>query len=209
LALFGLDGWLTPPLLPIVPADQPTMGRAVTVELLAESEGTGLGPLHQLLSDELEGHVVVIAGGRPIGGAVWGEIMSRAARQQHVAAVLLDGYARDAPAMVQEGLPVYATALAIVGPAGRASMSRVGDPVAVGAVVVAPGDPVIVDASGAVRVPAADCERVLGAARTYALVEEQVMSALAAGEALVDAYRFKKSMVGQLTNEIAEWRRGR
>jgi regulator of RNase E activity RraA len=111
--------------------------------------------------------------------------------------------------MVEEGLPVYATALAIVGPAGRASMSRVGDPVAVGAVVVAPGDPVIVDASGAVRVPAVDCERVLGAARTYALAEEQVMSALAAGEALVDAYLFKKSMVGQLTNEIAEWRRGR
>ena len=208
LALFGFDGWLTPPLSPIVPASAPTMGHALTVELCAEQEGTGLAPLHRLISGDLQGQVVVIAGGRPIGGAVWGEIMSRAARQQHATAVLLDGIARDAGAMLDEGLPVYAAELAVVGPAGRASLRGVGEPVTIGGVVVAPGDAVIVDASGAVRVPVADCERVLTAARTYAAAEEQVMGALAAGEALIDAYRFKKATVGALTVEIVEWRRG-
>jgi 4-hydroxy-4-methyl-2-oxoglutarate aldolase len=209
LALCGLDGWLTPPLVPVVPATQPMMGSALTIELYADPVGTGLSPLHQLVSHELLGHVVVIAGARPIGGAIWGEIMSRAAHQQRATAVLLDGIARDANAMIDEGLPVYAAELAVVGPAGRASMRSIGEPVGVGGVVIAPGDPVIVDASGAVRVPVLDCDRVLDAARTYAAAEEQVMAALAAGAPLVEAYRFKKAMVGELTTTIAGWRRGR
>ena len=209
LALCGLDGWLTPPLSPIVPAAQPMMGTAITIELRAEPVGTGLSPLHQLVSRELSGEVVVIAGARPIGGAIWGEIMSRAAHRQGATAVLLDGIARDASAMIDEGLPVYAAALAVVGPAGRASIRSIGEPVHIDGVAVAPGDPVIVDASGAVRVPAAECDRVLDAARIYAAAEEQVMVALAAGEPLVEAYRFKKAMVSELTKAIAGWRRGR
>jgi regulator of RNase E activity RraA len=162
-----------------------------------------------LVSHDLRDHVVVIAGARAIGGAVWGEIMSRAARHQHATAVLLDGIARDAAAMVEEQLPIYAAELAVVGPAGRASLHSIDEPVRIDGVVIAPGDPVVVDASGAVRVPLADCQRVLASARAYAAAEEQVMAALAAGEPLRDAYRFKKSMVGQLTAEIAESRRGR
>ena len=185
------------------------MGAAVTIELCAEPVGTGLSALHQLVSRELFGQMVVIAGARPIGGAIWGEIMSRAAHQQGATAVLLDGIARDANAMIDEGLPVYAAELAVVGPAGRASMRSIGEPVHINEVVIAPGDPVIVDASGAVRVPAAECDRVLDAARTYAAAEEQVMAALAAGEPLVEAYRFKKAMVSELTKTIAGWRRGR
>ena len=208
LALCGLDGWLTPPLSPIVPAGRPVMGPALTIELCAEPVGTGLAPLHELVSHELRGHVVVIAGARPIGGAVWGEIMSRAAHQQHAIAVLLDGIARDATAMIDEGLPVYAAELAVVGPAGRASVRCVGESVQMGGVTVAPGDAVIVDPSGAVRVPAAVCEWVLDAARAYAAAEEQVMTALASGEPLVEAYRFKKATVGELTAQIAERGRG-
>jgi regulator of RNase E activity RraA len=208
LALCGLDGWLTPPLSPIVPAAEPTMGVATTIELCAEPVGTGLSPLHQLVSHDLSGQVVVIAGARAIGGAIWGEIMSRAARGQRATAVLLDGIARDADAMLDEGLPVYAAELAVVGPAGRASMRGIGEAVRVNGVVIAAGDPVIVDASGAVRVPASECDRVLDAARTYAAAEEQVMVALAAGEPLVEAYRFKKQMVSELTAKIGEWGRG-
>ena len=209
LALAGLDGWLTPPLLPVVVPAQPQMGLALTIELRAESPGSGLSPLHQLVSHDLRNHVVVIAGGRGIGGAVWGEIMSRAARGQGATAVLLDGIARDASAMADEGLPVYAAELAVVGPAGRASICGIGESVAVGGVTVAPGDAVIVDSSGAVRLTAADRDGVLDAARAYAAAEEQVMAALAAGEPLVEAYRFKKLVVSELTATIDEWGRAR
>jgi 4-hydroxy-4-methyl-2-oxoglutarate aldolase len=209
LALGGLSGWLTPPLGPIVAPAQPLLGTALTIELRAESPGSGLAPLHQLVSHDLRDRVVVIAGGRAIGGAVWGEIMSRAAHQQGATAVLLDGIARDASAMADEGLPVYAAELAVVGPAGRASILSIGEAVDVGGVPVVPGDAVIVDASGAVRLAAAQRDGVLDAARAYAAAEEKVMAALAAGVPLVEAYRFKKVAVAELTATVAEWGRGR
>jgi 4-hydroxy-4-methyl-2-oxoglutarate aldolase len=209
LALAGLDGWLTPPLLPLVAAPKSLMGTALTIELRAESPGSGLSPLHELVSHDLRDRVVVIAGARGIGGAVWGEIMSRAAHQQGATAVLLDGVARDASAMADEGLPVYAAELAVVGPAGRASIDSIDQPVDVGGVAVAPGDAVIVDASGAVRLTAAQRDGVLDAARAYAAAEENVMAALAIGEPLVEAYRFKKLVVAELTATVAEWGRGR
>ena len=208
LALCGLDGWLTPPLLPIVAPAQPMRGSALTIELCAESPGAGLSPLHQLVSRDLSDQVVVIAGARSIGGAVWGEIMSRAAHRQRATAVLLDGMARDAGAMTDEGLPVYAAELGVVGPAGRASIRSIGKAVDVGGIAIAPGDQVIVDASGAVRVPADACDRVLDAARAYAAAEDRSLTALAAGEPLVEAYRFKKDSVSELTAMLAEWRRG-
>lgn len=199
LALFGVDGWLTPPLVPVVAPAQPLIGRARTVELRAASPGTGLTPLHELVSSDLDEQVLVIAGARPIGGAIWGEIMSRAARRQGAVAVLLDGIARDAIAMRDEGLPVFAAELAVVGPAGRASIVAIDHAVTVGSTSVAPGDAVVVDSSGAVRVPADDAGRILDAARAYAEAEEQVMVALASGEPLLDAYRFKKAVVAELT----------
>ena len=56
---------------------------------------------------------------------------------------------------------------------------------------------------------AAQREGVLDAARAYAAAEEKVMAALAAGEPLVEAYRFKKLVVAELTATVAEWGRGR
>ena len=204
LALFGLDGWLTPPLVPVVAPAQPLLGRARTVGLgAASSPGSGLAPLHEIVSNDLREQVLVLAGARPIGGAIWGEIMSAAARRQGAVAVLLDGIARDTAAMTGEGLPVFAAELAVVGPAGRASIVAIDEPVAIGGTDVAPGDPIVVDASGAVRLPAADATRLLEAAGEYANAEEQVLAALAAGERLVDAYRFKKVVVAELTAAAA------
>jgi 4-hydroxy-4-methyl-2-oxoglutarate aldolase len=199
LALYGRDGWLTPPLAPVVAPSEPRIGRACTVGLCAESPGSGLAPLHEIVSRPLRDEVLVIAGARPIGGAIWGEIMSRAARRQGAVAILLDGIARDAGAMADEGLPVFAAELAVVGPAGRASIRTVGEPVEIGAVSVAPGDTIVVDASGAVRIASADAGAILEAARAYAEAEQEVMDALAAGEPLVEAYRFKKAAVSALT----------
>ena len=135
--------------------------------------------------------------------------MSRAAHQQGATAILLDGIARDATAMTEEGLPVYATELAVVGPMGRASIRSAGEVVEVGGVSAAPGDAVIVDASGATRVTAAEVDRVLDAASSYAAAEARVMAALAAGEPLVEAYRFKKVVVDEITSAVTERRRGR
>jgi 4-hydroxy-4-methyl-2-oxoglutarate aldolase len=198
LAMRGLGGWLTPPLEPVVAPAQPVMGRAITVELRAEPSGRGLAELHRVLSGELAGGVLVIAGATEVGGAIWGEILSRAASHAGAVAVLVEGSVRDGAAMESEGLPVYAVDERVVGPAGRVSVQTVGEPVRVGGVSVAPGDVIVVDSAGAVRVPAGVADAVLVDARIYTDGEEKVLAELAAGVPLIEAYRHKRAAVDQL-----------
>jgi 4-hydroxy-4-methyl-2-oxoglutarate aldolase len=198
LALWGRDGWLTPPLAPVVPAGEPRLGRAVTVRIAVGDAGAGMGPLFDLLSGSLDGRVVVLAGGEAVDGAVWGEILSLATHRQGAVAALVHGSVRDVPDMTRIGLPIYAVGERVVGPNGRAHVVAVDEPVDVAGVTVAAGDTVVVDATGCVRVAAPDVEAVLAAARRYADAEHKVVTAIEGGGALAAAYLHKRSIVAEL-----------
>jgi regulator of RNase E activity RraA len=198
LAMRGLGGWLTPPLRPVVAPSEPLAGRAMTIALRAEPAGRGLAEIHELLSHPLEGAVLVVAGAQSIGGAVWGEILSRAACRAGAAAVLVDGAVRDRPAMAVEGLPVFAASETVVGPAGRVSVRDLDVAVSIGGFGVVPGDVMVVDATGVVRIPAELAEGVLADARAYAEGESRVLDALASDVPLVEAYRAKQAAIDRL-----------
>lgn len=204
LALRGVDGWLTPPLRPMVPPSGAVSGRAVTVQLRAVPSGGGLRGLQEVLSRDLRGSVVVVAGALPVGGAVWGEILSRAACAVGAASVLVDGYVRDRAAMLDEGLAVYATNEAVVGPAGRAAVEAVDVVVRIGGCDVAPGDLLVGDAGGVVRVAADGAAAVLADAGRYAEAEARVLERLASGEALLEAYTSKRHVVSVLEAELMQ-----
>jgi regulator of RNase E activity RraA len=197
LALWGADGWLTPPLRPVVAPDGPWLGRARTVELRPGSAGPGMAPLYDLLSTELEGDVVVVSA-TGVNGAAWGEILATAARGAGVVGVLVDGSVRDGPAMAELGLPVLAADQCVVGPNGLAHVVAIDGPVTIGRTTVAGGDHVLLDATGAVRIRSNDLADVLGAAARYALAEDAVLAALASGVGLDTAYLHKKSIVDEL-----------
>jgi 4-hydroxy-4-methyl-2-oxoglutarate aldolase len=204
-ALFGRDGWLTPPLRPFVGAARPVTGRAVTVQLGRAdptAPGAPLAALYELLSKDLAGCVLVIAGGLPVQGAVWGEILSRAARRQGAIAVLVDGAVRDRPGCLEEGLPVYASEERVVGPAGRATVRAQDVEVEIGGVTVRPGDTVVVDASGAVRLRADHAEPILAAAASYAEGEQRVLDALDRSEPLMGAIGEKAAAVAALREQL-------
>jgi 4-hydroxy-4-methyl-2-oxoglutarate aldolase len=200
LAMRSLGGWLTPPLHPVVAPPGVVAGRAITVSLRAEPSGRGLGEVQDLLSTDLTGAVLVLAGAASVGGAVWGEILSRAARGAGALAVLVDGAVRDQPAMAAEGLPVFAASRAVVGPAGRVSVRAIGVDVTIGGFSITPGDLIVADATGVVRVPEARADDVLADARSYAEGEDDVLAHLAAGQRLVEAYRAKQVVVDRLQN---------
>jgi regulator of RNase E activity RraA len=203
-ALFGLDGWLTPPLRPFVGAAEPVIGRAVTVQLGPvdrSAPGAPLAALYELLSKDLTGFVVVLAGGGSAEGAVWGEILSRAARRQGAVAALVDGAARDRPGCLEEGFPIYAADERVLGPRGQVRVVAQDVPVTIGAVGVAPGDLIVADGSGAVRLPATQADRLLGAAASYAAGEARVLAALDRGEPLMVAIGEKTAAVAALREE--------
>ena len=195
LALWGLDGWLTPPLQPVVRADAPVMGRVRTVQVAYADSGPGFAAMYDLLSSDLSGQVVLVADAHTVPGAVWGEILSQAAAGAGAVAALVDGSVRDRAEMAAVGMPVYGASTAVVGPAGRAHVVAVDAEVMVAGVAIAAGDTVVVDSAGCVRVRAAEAAAVLAAAQQYAAGEERVVTALVTGDKLSSAYLHKAQVV--------------
>lgn len=196
LALWGLDGWLTPPLMPVVAPEAPLAGPALTVRLGPGSGG--LGPLYEVLSKRQPDAVMVVAAATVIGAA-WGEILATAAKSAGLAAAVIDGATRDHGALSAIGVPTYSHATAVVGPNGNACVLDIGGITDVAGVAVAAGDLMVADADGCVRIPAASAGAVLDAARQYAAAEAQVLEALAAGTPLAEAYAIKRQAVQRLT----------
>lgn len=197
LALWGHDGWLTPPLAARVAAGAPRLGRARTVRLASAATGSGLADVYELLSRDLDAEVLVVdAAGAP--GAVWGEILATAAAGAGAAGVLVHGAVRDVGAMRTLGLPTYSAAVAVVGPNGEAHVQHRGEPLHLGDTTVAEEDVIVMDGEGCVRIPGDRGAEVLDAAREYAEAEERVLDALRSGTPMREAYVHKRETVTRL-----------
>lgn len=197
-ALWGHDGWLTPPLRPVVGASAPAAGRARTVRLEVSETGPGMAKAFDLLSHDLTGEVVVWTGVGDAPGATWGEILSVAARGQGATAVLVDGAVRDVDEMTAAGLPVYASRTAVVGPNGMVHAVEIDVPVVIGDVQICAGDTIVVDASGCMRLSSDHADELMSAATRYAAGEGALLAALGDGEPLNSAYLHKKRAVDAL-----------
>ncbi|MDY7103778.1 MAG: hypothetical protein S0880_21555 [Actinomycetota bacterium] len=193
---------LTPPLRWFSAPEQTFSGSARTVQLGVGPVGAGLGPLRAVLSEDLAGQVVVLAGAAGAPGAVWGEILSAAAAGRGAVAALIDGPVRDAPAVRAARFPVAGASLATAGPAGLVHVVDVGVEVRIGEVTVADGDLVIGDEDGIVAVDAATADVVVDAACRYAAAEEAVMGDLRAGVPIDAAYRHKADAVAALDGAV-------
>jgi 4-hydroxy-4-methyl-2-oxoglutarate aldolase len=195
LALRGGRGWLSPPLRRVTPAEPGVVGAARTVRL--RPGPGGFGPLYELLSGDLRGQVLVVQA--PTDEmAVWGGLLSTAAVQVGLTAVLVDGAVRDVGDCHDLAIPVWASTTCTVGPAGGLEVAELGVPLEIGDVVVEDGATVVVDDDGVVALPATDAEQLLLDAATYAVAEERVVAALRAGVPLREAYRLKATTVADL-----------
>ncbi|MEO6125630.1 MAG: hypothetical protein ABIR32_18170 [Ilumatobacteraceae bacterium] len=198
LALWGRDGWLTPPLRPIVAAAAPTIGRVCTISIDVAPAGPGMGKIYDVLSSDLSDRFVVVAGAGGLEGAMWGEILATAAQSNGASGVLVDGAVRDRPEIESIGFATYGRDERIVGPYGTAHVVALNEPVTIAGVGIDPDDHIVADATGVIRVRGAELDDVLFAAAAYAAAEERVVEALRNGEPLTSAYRYKKNVVDEL-----------
>ena len=197
-ALLGSDGWLTPPLWPMVRGAAPAIGRVRTLSMAVGDVGPGLGPVYELLSEDLSDCVVVVAGAASLVGAIWGEILSLAAHRSGAVGVVVDGWVRDRGEMESIGMPVFGRGERVVGPAGRAHVVAVDVAVHIDGVRISTKDAIAVDGAGCMRLQAAREWELLDGARRYAAAEEQVVGALRDGTKLRAAYLYKKEVVASL-----------
>lgn len=131
------------------------------------------------------GDVIVAEVGDSPHSVCWGGTSSLAAKFKGLAGVILNGSARDLPEIRDLGFPVFARGLSVRGNV-KESLGVINQPVAIGGVVVGPGDIVLGDDDGVVVVPLARAEEVLETARAFAEKVEKVKTRLRAGEDILD-----------------------
>lgn len=189
---------LTPPLRPMTHMAAAVHGSALTVTITQGPGGEGLQPLYDMLSRDLGGSTLVVAGGAAVGGAVFGQIIARAARQVGVVAVVVDGGIRDRELLAGEGIAVFARNEMTSGAVGLAHVSATGEEVTLGCTTVRQGDLILCDGGGAVCLPAEDAQRWLHQATALAAAEDVVLAKLADGTPLNVAYRMKRDEINRI-----------
>jgi len=110
--------------------------------------------IHRALDDAQPGDVLVVAGQGDPTRALIGDLIGEIMRIKGVVGAVIDGAARDAAVLDQQGLSVFARCLTPAGPF-KYGPGIIGTTIACGGVVVGPGDLIVADEDGIAVVPAA------------------------------------------------------
>lgn len=125
--------------------DDVLCGRALTVRV---RPGDNL-MVHKALLMAEPGDVIVIDGGGDVSRAVIGGLMRATAQAHQLAGFVIDGAIRDVAEWAEGGMPVFARGVSLRGPS-KDGPGEINVPVAVGGLVVRPGDLVVGDLDGVV-----------------------------------------------------------
>jgi 4-hydroxy-4-methyl-2-oxoglutarate aldolase len=146
--------------------------------------------LHHAIYAAEPGDVLVVRVGDHHEAGYWGEIMAVAAQARGLAGLVIDGGVRDSRELAAMAFPTFSRGLCIKGTTkhGGGALNR---PLAIGAVVVEPGDIVLGDADGVVIVPKAEGPDILENAIQRVAKEEDIKRQLRAGKTTMQIYGLK------------------
>ncbi|MGQ0662833.1 MAG: RraA family protein [Pseudomonadota bacterium] len=175
---FGVMGGAIKPLKP----GWRLAGPAVTVRVRAADNLM----VNQALGLARPGDVLVVATGRHVANAIWGELMALAAMKQGLSGLVTDGAVRDRELLLGLDFPVFAAAVTAAA-CDKDGPGEINFPVAVGDVAVMPGDIVIADDDGVIVVPMADVGDVMAGIAAKRKFEAQRRADIEAGRVVTDA----------------------
>jgi len=118
--------------------------------------------VHAAIAHAHPGDVLVLTMPDPFPVALVGDLLATQAREQGVAALLVDGAVRDVEELAELGLPIWARWIRVRG-ASKDTPGTLDEPVTVGGQRIDAGDIVVLDADGAAVVPQARIDDVLAA----------------------------------------------
>lgn len=163
------------------------LGTAYTVNLPASENLL----LYYAVDNAQPGDVLVVSCAGYTERAVTGEIMANVALRRGLAGFVVDGAVRDAAALRQLDFPVYARAVSPNGPY-KSACGAVNVPVALGNVVVSPGDIIVGDADGLVAVRPQEAQEAAEKARRLAEDGQGKLAQIAREGRLDYAWLYKK-----------------
>ncbi|SKA37418.1 RraA family protein [Consotaella salsifontis] len=121
--------------------------------------------MHKAIDMAEPGDVVVVDAGGDLTNSLLGEIMIRLSLRHDIAGWIIDGAVRDT-AEISRLMPVYARGISHRGPY-KDGPGEINVPVAVGGMIVHPGDVVLGDGDGVLCVPLAEAEEILELAQAH------------------------------------------
>ncbi len=151
-------------------------GRALTVRT---RPGDNL-MIHKALDMAVGGDVIVADAGGDLTNALIGELMVAYAKKKGVAGFVLNGAIRDHGSISQDDFPVFAAGVTHRGPY-KDGPGEVNVPIAMGSLVIEPGDLILGDEDGVVAVPIDAVNSVYEAALAKHLAETAQFEAILAG----------------------------
>lgn len=161
-------------------------GPAFTIQSM-ESNNWGA---HQALAIAKPGDVLVLAARGGMQSAVWGHVMTAAARKRGIAGVVIDGCIRDSDENKSDALPIFARGICPSGP-HKGWPCNLNVPVSCAGVAVLPGDIIVGDDDGVVVVPASRATEVLEESAKRSDLEKDWYRRLEAGEVTVNLLGLK------------------
>ena len=169
--------------------DMKIAGRACTVLEcdVSEPQKKPFGLLTEAL-DQLEKNDVYIATGAH-NSALWGELLTAAARKRGAVGAVLDGYTRDTPQVLQQNFPVFARARWAQDSSIRTNVIDFRCTIEIGGVTIHNGDLVFADMDGVLIIPREAAGECLEKALEKAAGEKLVRRAIEEGMSATEAFR--------------------
>lgn len=143
--------------------------------------------IHVAVEQCREGDVLVVATNSPSSDGLFGELFATSLIQRGVRGVVLGCGVRDVAELRELGFPAWSTAVSAQGTV-KATAGSINVPITLGGQSIHPGDVIVADDDGVVRVAREEAEIVLDAAAARAHKEALSREAFAAGELGLDRY---------------------
>jgi regulator of RNase E activity RraA len=188
---FGRTHQFLPPAIQPLRADFIVCGRTMTVLEVDDDGGEGPGRSNAVLNrpfglmlralDDLKQDEVYICTGASATYALWGELMSMAARNRGAAGAVLDGWSRDTRGILEQNFPCFSYGRYAQDQRPRGKVIDFRCTLKIGSVTIQPGDLVFGDLDGVVVVPKALEVEVFRGAFEKALGEKRVFEAIKSG----------------------------
>lgn len=179
----GRDGSM-PGILPLANG-QRFHGRAYTVKYVPA--GSPPGTVGDYLDRVEPGQVVVLDDDGRLDATVWGDILTAMAHTKGIAATVIDGVNRDVAKALELGYPIYSRGRHMRTGKDRVEVLAEQVPVAIGGVKVDPGDLLVGDDDGVVRIPRDVEDEVFRLAAEIDEREDAILAAVLNGATITQA----------------------
>jgi 4-hydroxy-4-methyl-2-oxoglutarate aldolase len=184
----GRTGYLGPGIRPI--QDGATIGGTAITALCWPGDNL---MVHAAVEHCRAGDILVVTTTSPCTDGLFGELLATSLRARGVTGLVTTTGVRDVAALRAMQFPVWSAAVSAQGTV-KQTAGAVNVPIAIAGQLIHPGDVIVADDDGVVRVARADLATALAAARDRAAKEDEARKALASGVLGLDLYGLRERL---------------